>query len=165
MRMPVKYSQSILVIIRNSLFDVVREDLKEHENTKEKQPQDLDKEHQDAEVERMKKFGLETLKAQVFVLNQSERKANLTPFEELELLFKEIIARNILVDCHNNNQYVLLHVYVTGHGYMDANLRSQILLNQRIHFNLTPEIDVKKFTTFMNPYPLENLLLEIYKKF
>jgi hypothetical protein len=70
MRMPVKYSQSILVIIRNSLFDVVREDLKEHENTKEKQPQDLDKEHQDAEVERMRNFGFETLKAQaVFVLN------------------------------------------------------------------------------------------------
>ena len=164
--MPVKYSQSILVIIRNSLFNVVREDLKQHEETKQMQPQDLDKKHQDAEVERMKKFGLETLKAQVFVLNQSERKAsNLTPFEELEILFKETIAKNILVDCHNNNQYVLLHVYVTGHGYMDANLRSQILLNQRIHFNLTHEIDREKFTTFMNPYPLENLLLEIYNKF
>ena len=113
----------------------------------------------------MKKFGLETLKAQVFVLNQSERKAsNLTPFEELEILFKEIIAKNILVDCHNNNQYVLLHVYVTGHGYMQ-NLRSQILLNQRIHFNITYEADREKFTTFMNPYPLENLLLEIYEKF
>ena len=43
--MPVKYSQSILVIIRNSLFDVVREDLKKHKNTENKQPQDLDKEH------------------------------------------------------------------------------------------------------------------------
>ena len=153
------------MIIRNSRFNVVREDLKKHKNTENKQPQDLDKKHQDAEVERMKKFGLETLKAQVFVLNQSEREAkNLTPFEELEILFKEIIAKNILVDCHNNNQYVLLHVYVTGHGYMQ-NLRSQILLNQRIHFNPTYEADREKFTTFMNPYPLEDLLLEIYKKF
>ena len=164
--MPVEYSESILVIIRNSKFENVREFLAKHENTKKMQPQDLDKEHQDAEVERMKNFGLETLKAQVFVLNQSERKAsNLTPFEELEILFKEIIAKNILVDCRNKNQYVLLHVYVTGHGYMDANFRSQILLNQRIHFNPSYEADVKKSTTFMNPYPLENLLLEIYEKF
>jgi hypothetical protein len=59
---------------------------------------------------------------------------------------------------------VLLAVYVTGHGYMQ-NLRSQILLNQRIHFNLTPEIDVEKFTTFMNPYPLEKMLFEMYEKF
>ena len=122
--MPVEYSESILVIIRNSKFENVREFLAKHENTKKMQPQDLDKEHQDAEVERMKKFGKETLKAQVFVLNQSERTfRNLTPFEELEILFKETIAKNILVDCHNNNQYVLLHVYVTGHGYMQ-NLRS-----------------------------------------
>ena len=164
--MPVKYSENILVIIRNSKFENVREFLAKHENTKKMQPQDLDEKHQDAEVERMKKFGKETLKAQVFVLNQSEKKFvnNSTPFEELEILFKEIIARNILVDCHNNNQYVLLHVYVTGHGYMQ-NLRSQILLNQRIHFNLTREIDRENYTTFMNPFPLENLLLEIYKKF
>ncbi len=165
--MPVEYSESILVIIRNTKFEKVQEFLAKHENTKDMKTENLNTEHQDAEVERMKKFGKETLKAQVFVLNQSERKFsnNLTPFEELEILFKEIIAKNILVDCHNNNQYVLLHVYVTGHGYMDANLRSQILLNQRIHFNISREIDREKYTTFFNPYPLENLLLEIYKKF
>ena len=163
--MPVEYSESILVIIRNSKFENVREFLEKHENTRQMQPQDLDEKHQDAEVERMRRFGIETLKAQVFVLNQSVRKgSNSTPFEELEIRFKEIIAKDILVDCYNNNQYVLLHVYVTGHGYMQ-NLRSQILLNQRIHFNLTREIDRENYTTFMNPFPLENLLLEIYNQF
>ena len=84
----------------------------------------------------------------------------------MEIQFKETIAKNILVECHTKNEYVLLAVYVTGHGYMDKDLRSQILLNQRIHFNhSTLEADVEKATTFFNPYPVEKMLFEMYEKF
>jgi hypothetical protein len=55
---------------------------------------------------------------------------------------------------------VLLHVYVTGHGYMDEEKRSLILLNQRIHFN-----PVEKNPEFMNPYPLESVLDKIFTTF
>ncbi len=69
-------------------------------------------------------------------------------------------------DHHKRNEYVLLHVYVTGHGYMDKNLRSQILLNQRIHFNINEsEHFVRAETTFMNPYPLESELNKIFEHF
>jgi hypothetical protein len=64
------------------------------------------------------------------------------------------------------DEYVLLHVYVTGHGYMDVKGRSQILLNQRIHFNVNsdkPSLNTK--TKFMNPFPLENDLLQIFEHF
>jgi len=45
---------------------------------------------------------------------------------------------------------------------MDEENRSLILLNERIHFNpLKSEGSVK----FMNPYPLESQLHEIYKRF
>ena len=70
-----------------------------------------------------------------------------------------------MVECHKNNEYVLLAVYVTGHGYMDADKNSQILLNQPIHFNPTYDLGYEKFTTFMNPYPLEKMLFEVYEKF
>ena len=71
-----------------------------------------------------------------------------------------------MVECHKKNEYVLLAVYVTGHGYMSdrEEKNSQILLNQRIHFNRTLEAD-KKFTTFFNPYPVEKMLSEMYKMF
>ena len=67
---------------------------------------------------------------------------------------------------HKRNEYVLLHVYVNGHGYADANKQSQILLNQRIHFNIneSPNFD-RAETTFMNPYPLESELLKIFEHF
>ena len=61
---------------------------------------------------------------------------------------------------------MLLHVYVTGHGYMDEENRSLILLNQRIHFNTVETKDFDRRTTiFMNPYPLENELAKIFETF
>ncbi len=48
---------------------------------------------------------------------------------------------------------------------MDADLNSQILLNQRINFNPTTLEADKKHTTFFNPYPVEKMLFEMYKKF
>ena len=61
---------------------------------------------------------------------------------------------------------MLLHVYVTGHGYMDEEKRSLILLNERIHFNAVEAKDFdRSTTTFMNPYPLESELAKIFETF
>ena len=57
------------MIIKNHEFYEVREFLKQHEETKDRIIMDLNKEHHDAEVARMKKFGEEKLRAQVFVLD------------------------------------------------------------------------------------------------
>jgi len=43
---------------------------------------------------------------------------------------------------------------------MDETKRSLILLNERIHFN-----PIEKNPEFMNPYPLESELEEIFTKF
>jgi hypothetical protein len=61
---------------------------------------------------------------------------------------------------------VLLHVYVTGHGYMNEEKQSLILLNERIHYNTQEGAKVdKENTIFMNPYPLESELKKIFEKF
>jgi hypothetical protein len=68
-RLPVIPKKKLLVIIKNHDFKEVCKFLAQHENTKKIQPQDLKKDHLDAEVARMKKFGEETLKAEVIVLD------------------------------------------------------------------------------------------------
>ena len=66
---PVFPKKRLLVIIENYKFDKVQEYLAEHEETKDKEIKDLNKDHLDKEVARMKKFGEETLKAEVIVLD------------------------------------------------------------------------------------------------
>jgi hypothetical protein len=61
---------------------------------------------------------------------------------------------------------VLLHVYITGHGYMNQLGQSFILLNQPIHFLPVDKKDFDRETTqFMNPYPLEIELANIFEAF
>lgn len=69
-----------------------------------------------------------------------------TPYQDLErFLFKEI-ALKFLKPAYDRGEYVLLHVYYGGHGYMDpVSKESLILLNTDIRWTSLG---------FLNPYPI-----------
>jgi hypothetical protein len=68
-RLPVIPKKRLLVIIKNHDFKEARNFLAKHKEKKDDKPKDLDKGKLDEEVASMKKFGEETLKAEVIVLD------------------------------------------------------------------------------------------------
>jgi len=69
-----------------------------------------------------------------------------------------MITRDFLEPAYKRGQYVLLHVYCTGHGYMDkGSKKSQILLNMPIY--------LLNANTFHNPFPIEEVLCEMFSKY
>jgi hypothetical protein len=82
----------------------------------------------------------------------------LSPHDELLHFFNHEITRDFLEPAYKRGQYVLLHVYCTGHGYMDKrSSQSQILLNMPIYLH--------NATTYHNPFPIEEILHEVFSKY
>lgn len=159
----IKPSLNLAVIIRNWKFDIARESLI---GTTATPPKDLDQKdedgtlHQDNEVNRMEQFFREKIGATVFIKNLSERESKpmLSPHDELLHFFNHLIIHDFVEPAYKRGQYVLLHVYCTGHGYMDKkNKKSQILLNMPI-FLLSE-------TKFHNPFPIEEILYDLFQKY
>lgn len=96
----------------------------------------------------MEKFFREQVGATVFILDLSDTRES--PYVILSSFLNQTLARSILFPAYQRGQYVLLHVYCTGHGYMDKDNQSQILLNMPIYFHSK--------TTVCNPFPIEDEL-------
>jgi hypothetical protein len=79
---------------------------------------DLDQAHQDQEVKMMSKFFREHFKVMPSVIDLAPMKQEPSPYARLETFWLGL-ARDVFAPAYDENLNVLLHVYCTGHGYID----------------------------------------------
>ena len=103
----------------------------------------------------MEKFFQDEFYSSVHVLDLANEE---DPYLVLENYFRYTICQFVLKPAYDRGDFVLIHVYCTGHGYSNEKGESQILLNVPIAF--CNQTDV-----FQNPYPIQDRLEYIFNMY